>query len=113
MKHLIGLALLITGTLCNAGSIGFGQVVGIKQYDLGSNNSVRIFLSEDAINVNSGCRQNGYIYGEITPSNHSEATINRMFSLASAAYMSGRMVRLHSNTDSCEVDFVAVQESIF
>jgi hypothetical protein len=113
MKYLIGLALLITGTLCNAGSIGFGQVIAVKQYDFGSDNSVRIYLSQNSTNVNTNCIENGKLYGVITPSNHNEATINRMFSLATAAYMSGKKLRLHSATNSCEVDFVAVQEAVF
>ncbi|WP_444942956.1 hypothetical protein ACJJIK_12745 [Microbulbifer sp. ZKSA006] len=113
MNYLIGFIFLVVGTLCHAGSIGFGQVIAVKQYDLGSNESVKIYLSENSTNVNTNCIENGNVYGVITPSSHDESTINRMFSLATAAYMSGKKLRLHSETDSCEVDFVAVQESVF
>ncbi|MBW8183478.1 hypothetical protein [Shewanella nanhaiensis] len=113
MKLLTLAILLIFSTTCHSGSIGFGTVVGVKQYDLGENKTVTIYLSPNATSVNESCVNNGIVFGHITPSKHDEATMNRMFSLATAAYMSDKRLRLHSNTNSCEVDFVALQESVF
>lgn len=113
MKYVVGTLLFFIATLCHAESIGFGVVVAVKQYDLGADKNVKIYLNSNATHVNSNCLENGKVYGIITPSQHDEAATSRMFSLAIAAYMSGKKIRIHSETNSCQIDFVAIQEAVF
>lgn len=113
MKKLMVFVLLFVCSMCHAESIGFGVVVAVKQYDIGSDKGIKIYLDPSATYVNSACLESARVYGKITPSLHDEPTINRMFSLVMAAYMSGKKIRLHSETNSCEIDFVAMQEAVF
>ena len=113
MKYFLGALIFSASIFCHAGSIGFGKAVAIKQYDMGTQKHIKIYLEPGATHANENCFENGRIYGLISHAKHDEAIINRMFSLATAAYISGVKVRLYSDTDSCEIDFVAVQESVF
>lgn len=96
-----------------AESIGFGKVTAIKQYDLSSNKNIKVFLHPDATLINKSCIERQRIYGVITPSKHDSKVIDRMLSLITTAYVTNKKIRLHSETDSCEIDFVALQEDVF
>lgn len=110
---LISLFLFVTSVSCSAGSIGLGKVTAVKQYDFGDTPYIRIYLASDATHTDNDCRFNGHIYGQITEPKHNQSVINRMFSLATAAYASGKKVRLFSVGPDCEIDFVALQEVNF
>ena len=113
MKYVLGFLIGLISVVGNAEPIAFGKIVAVKQYDMGSNKSIRIYLDSASTGTNSICSENGRFYGSITHSEHEEEVINRMFSLAMAAYMAGKKVRLHSSSNSCEVNFVAIQEAVF
>ena len=113
MKKLLLLLSLITPSVL-AGEIGFGNVDAIKVYDLGSSKVIKIYLSPDSVRTNSKCKENTRTVGIISPQSHSESTINRMISLATAAHMAGKKVRLYSEqSESCEIDFVGLQDVYF
>ena len=113
MKYILGVLIGLMPIIGNAEPIAFGNIVAVKQYDMGSDKSIKIYLDSSSTHTNSICTENGKFYGSITHSEHEEQTINRMFSLAMAAYMAGKKIRLHSSGNSCEVDFVAIQEAVF
>lgn len=50
---------------------------------------------------------------DITPSQHAESTVQQMLSLAISAYMAGKKIRAYSSADTCEADFIAMQETYF
>lgn len=113
MKYLFGFLIGLISIVSNAEPIAFGNIVAIKQYDMGSDKSIKIYLDSSSTHTNSMCAENGRFYGTITHSDHEEQTINRMFSLVTAALMAGKKIRLHSTSNSCEVDFVAIQDAVF
>ncbi|TVZ40927.1 hypothetical protein P886_0261 [Alteromonadaceae bacterium 2753L.S.0a.02] len=113
MKYIGGIILFCISACCGADSIGFGKVVAVKQYDFNATKVIKIYLSSDSTNVVESCEENGKVRGTITLAQHDEAAVNRMVSLATAAYMAGKKIRLHSESNSCEVDFVALQEAVF
>ena len=103
----------------NANSVGFGKVVGIKIYDFKNENPIRIYLNVDSTASswnNSNCLIDGRIVANISLPNHDEVAISRILSVALAAQMAGKKVRIHSESTSetdCEVDFIAIQETAF
>ncbi len=113
MKIFIGAILTIFTLTSNAGSIGFGEVVAVKIYDLSSFKGVKIYLDSSATHTDEDCTENGRVYRRVSLGQQNEATTNRIVSLATAAYMAGKKLRLHSDANSCEIDFVALQESVF
>lgn len=112
MKYFI-LGILFFSSYSFAESIGFGTVAGIKQYDMGSKKQINIYLEPGAQHTNPDCIENDRPYGHISHSLHDEAVINRMLSIVLAGHMADKKIRLYSDTDSCEIDFVAIQESVF
>ncbi|WP_299494163.1 hypothetical protein [uncultured Shewanella sp.] len=93
-----------------AGDIAFGTLKGIKVYDQSTKKVTELHFSDDAgLQKVEGC--NGV--ARITHSLHSEVSVNQMTSLAIAAYMSGKKVRANSAGDTCEMDFLAIQETSF
>lgn len=113
VNKIIITLLLLFSSVSYAGSIGFGKVVGIKQYDFSSNNTIKIFLHPDAALSNESCIEKQRVYGVITPSKHDANVIDRMLSLLMTAYVADRKIRLHSESNSCEIDFVSLQEDVF
>ena len=113
MKPYLLILLLAFSTFSYAGNIGLGQVVAVKQYDFSGNKTVKIYLDSSSSHVNSQCVENYRPVGTLTHAKHDADTISRMFSLATAAYMSGKKVRLYSSVNTCEVDLVALQEEQF
>jgi hypothetical protein len=113
MKKIL-LLLTCVSPMVFAGEIGFGKVDAIKVYDFSNSKIIKIYLSSDSVRTNIKCEENARTVGIISPKNHSESTINRMVSLATAAQMAGKKIRLYSEqSNSCEIDFVGLQEVYF
>lgn len=104
---------LLLSLSTHAEGIGFGKVAGIKQYDLSNAKNIKVFLYSDATLINEKCIERQRVYGVISHSEHAPEVIDRMLSLITTAYVTNKKVRLHSETDSCEIDFVALQEDVF
>ena len=113
MKIFLSFLVLITSFIAKGDNIGLGKVDSIKEYDFNSNKSIKIYLETSATLINSACKENGRVYGTITTTMHDSDTINRMFSMTTAAYFSGKKIRLFSESNTCEIDFLALQESEF
>ncbi|MBE0380406.1 hypothetical protein [Pseudoalteromonas prydzensis] len=111
-KIIITLSLLFS-SVSYAESIGFGKVAGIKNYDFSNAKNIKVFLYSDATLINENCIEKQRVYGVITPNQHDSKVIDRMLSLITTAYVTNKKIRLHSETDSCEIDFVALQEDVF
>lgn len=107
--ELLCLSLLLTFPAV-AGDIAFGALKGIKVYDQTAKKVTELHFVDDASSQSiEAC--NGV--ARITHSLHSEVSLNQMVSLAVAAYMSGKKVRANSSGDTCEIDFLAIQEMSF
>lgn len=107
---LIMMFVCLLSTSIFAAEIAFGTLKGIKVYDYTSTKKTDLYFSDNATSQNvEGC--NGV--ATITHSLHSEASLNQMVSLAVAAYMSGKKVRANSSGNTCELDFLAIQETLF
>lgn len=113
MNKVVITLLLLFSSVCYADGIGFGKVTGIKQYDFSNGKNIKVFLSSDATLINEKCIEKRQVFGVITPSQHAPEVIDRMLSLITTAYVTNKKIRLHSETDSCEIDFVALQEDVF
>ncbi|MBQ4835745.1 MULTISPECIES: hypothetical protein [Pseudoalteromonas] len=97
-----------------AGDIAFGKVVGTKVYDFSDNKSVKVYFEKGSTLGTSACKESERPFGVITYSKKTEASVNHMLSVILAAQMSGKKMRIFSKADnSCEVDFVALQETYF
>jgi hypothetical protein len=107
-KIIICLSFIFSLNASAGTDIGFGTIKGIKQYD-SSTKYIKVYFNSDAANVNEDCN----LEATITYSVHDEASVNRMLSIALSAYMAGKKVRINSSVDSCEADFIAIQESYF
>lgn len=105
--------LCIISLVAEADDIGLGKVAAIKEYDFNTLSAVKIYLEASATVKNNNCQENGKTYGFITISKHDANTVNRMFSMATAAYFSGKKIRIFSESNTCEIDFLALQESEF
>lgn len=112
MKNILLLLAFISPSLL-AGDIGFGKIDAIKQYDFNDTKLVKIYLNPSSIYKKNQCLENERQMGTITLSMHDAAQINRMVSLATAAYMADKKVRLYSGSNSCEIDFISLQEVYF
>lgn len=112
-KLLLGLALGLTSVLswsAFAENIAFGTLEGIKVYDYANSKVTRLYFSDSATYQNvPDC--NGV--ANITHSLHSPEALDQFVSIAFSAYIAGRKVRAFSSNDTCEVDFLAIQESFF
>lgn len=110
MKTLL-LSLFLSSPLATAGNtIALGTLKGIKVYDYSSSKVTKFYFSDESTSRDvSGC--NGV--ANMTHSQRSETAINQIMSMALAAYMSGKKIRAYSSSDTCELDFMALQESIF
>ncbi|KZN33633.1 hypothetical protein [Pseudoalteromonas luteoviolacea] len=97
-----------------AGDIAFGKVVGTKVYDFSNNKAIKVYFEKGSQLWTPGCSENGRPFGTITYSQKSDQAVNHMFSTIIAAQMSGKKVRIFSQAEnSCEVDFVGLQESYY
>ena len=109
MKYIIA-ALLFTSSVAHADNIAFGVLKAIKVYDQSANKVTKLYFSNDATYQNiPGCD----LVANITHSQHSEEAINQFVSIALSAYASGKKVRAYSSNNTCEIDFLALQESYF
>lgn len=109
MRYIIA-ALLLTSSLAHADNIAFGVLKGIKVYDQSASKVAKLYFSTDATYQNiPECD----LVANITHSQHSEAAVNQFVSIALSAYTSGKKVRAFSSNDTCEIDFLALQESYF
>ncbi|MEP0176634.1 MAG: hypothetical protein ABJH28_09260 [Paraglaciecola sp.] len=91
-------------------NIAFGTLKGIKVYDYSSEKITKIYFSSDATNKDvPSC--GGVV--TLTHSLRSEQSLNTMIGIAMTAYVSGKKVRAFSSGDTCEADFLALQDSIF
>lgn len=112
MKFLSLLFTLAFLSISNAtaDTIAFGKLRGIKTYDFSNNKVLKLYFSENAtLKQVEGC--NGV--ATLTYSQHSEAFIAQVTSIALTAYTTGLKVRAHSSDDTCELDFLALQEANF
>lgn len=112
MKNILLLLVFISPSLL-AGDIGFGQIDAIKQYDFNDTKLIKIYLNSNSQYKKTECLENERQMGTITLSKHDVAQMNRMLSLATAAYMADKKVRLYSESNSCEIDFISLQEVYF
>ena len=109
MKFVIMLVCLLS-TSTFAADIAFGTLKGIKVYDYANSKVTKLYFSDTATSKDvEGC--NGV--ATITHSVRSPDSLNQIMSLATAAYISGKKVRANSSGDTCELDFLAIQESSF
>lgn len=110
MKRLIVLLISLLSFSASASNLAFGTLKGIKVYGQNSNKVTKLYFSDDAILQHvEGCKG----VAHMTHSLHSPDLLNQMMSLAIAAYMSGKKVRAWSTADTCELDFLALQETSF
>ncbi|QDO85866.1 hypothetical protein FM037_24665 [Shewanella psychropiezotolerans] len=103
------IALLGFSSLVEAGDIAFGTLKGVKVYGFANDQSIRLVFNSDATHLKSDCN----FVAKFTFSQHDEAFIDRVLSVALAAYMSGQKVRVHAVSDTCEGEFIAMQDSYF
>lgn len=106
--------LLIFGFLsignAAADTIAFGKLKGIKTYDFSNSKVLKLYFTEDAtLKQAEGCDG----VATLTYSQHSEAFITQVTSIALTAYTTALKVRAYSSDDSCELDFLALQETNF
>jgi len=113
MNRVIAIFLLFISLGSYAGDIGFGAVEGVKIYDFSNDESIRVFLSSTSTHVNADCIAGSMVVGKISKEKHEQSVVDRMMSMVLAANMSGKKVRLYSETASCEIDFVAIQKSYY
>lgn len=109
-KCLLFTGLLLLSQIAHADDIGFGTIKGIKVYDFTNSKVTKIYLSANATNKdNIACDG----IGEITHASRDTSTRKEMVSIALAAYAAGKKVRIYSETNSCEAEFIAIQETYF
>ena len=112
MKFQILLLAITTAFSCvvsAATDIGHGTLKGIKVYDLGADKSIRIYFNNDVNNENTNCSK----VAKVTYNLHDKEFVDRFLSIAMAAYISGKKVRVVSNTNDCEASFIGIQELRF
>lgn len=100
---------LISDIALAATDIGLGTLKGVKVYDLGSDKSIRVYFNDDVILENVSCNKTAIL----TNSAHDKEFTDRFLSVALAAYMSGKKVRIVSYTNDCEASFIGFQETYF
>ena len=115
MKKLILFVTIValTPMLSYAQDIGFGKVVAIKEHAYSSGGYTKIYLSSTSQWKNVDCLENERPVAVIDHAHFETETVNRMVSLAMSAYISGKKLRLFSNKENCNADFVALQEERF
>jgi len=92
-----------------ADDIAFGTLKAVKIYDFSTDKSIRFIFNDDSTHTNDDCS----LVAKITYSKHDKEFIDRMLSVALAAQMSGKKVRITSEDGTCEADFIALQETRF
>ncbi|RYV04099.1 hypothetical protein SOPP22_01475 [Shewanella sp. OPT22] len=98
----------------SAVDIAFGTIKGIKLYDFANSKSIKVYFDSDSIISNKSCMaESGLIIGTIENNKHEPKTIDRMLSLLLMAQASKQKVRVYSNGNGCEIDFVAIQDTYF
>lgn len=102
--------LVLISTQALASDIAYGTLKGIKIYDHPSQKVIKLYFNADATNQTVAACQG---VADITPSQHNESTVQQMLSVAMSAYMAGKKIRAYSSADTCEVDFLAMQETYF
>lgn len=115
LKHLIMSFILVasTSTFAAGGDIGLGTIKGIKVYNNTSLKYTKIYLNDNASHKTLQLC-NGE--GKITHKNYETEpeSLNQMISIALAAYMGGKKVRIYAADDlTCEITFIAIQETYF
>ena len=113
MKSLGIILCLLLSLNAYAGDVVFGTIKGIKLYDFSGDKSIKVYFNADATNINVKCVSGSSIVAILSIASHDEATVNRMLSMLLSANMAGKKVRIHSAVDSCEIDFVAIQETYY
>ena len=109
-KIMIMLGITLSTVSIGATDIAFGTIKGIKFYDYEGQKKTNIHFSDDATRkLVEGCDG----VATITHALHSEESIKQLTSIALAAYAAGKKVRANSRADTCELDFLAIQESVF
>jgi len=108
------LPILIYGILMSsyanaATDIAFGTLKAVKVYDFSNDKSIKLYFDDNSTYVNGDCS----LVAKITYSKHEKESIDRMLSIALSAQMAGRKVRVTSETATCEVDFIALQDARF
>ncbi|GLX84519.1 hypothetical protein tloyanaT_07710 [Thalassotalea loyana] len=92
-----------------ATDIGLGTLIAVKVYDLGTDKSIRVYFGNDVTFENQSCLR----VAKVTYNAHDKEFVDRFLSVAMAAYMSGKKVRITSNTNDCEASLIALQETRF
>ncbi|AOT07665.1 hypothetical protein [Pseudoalteromonas luteoviolacea] len=114
LKNLLIAGAVMFSAAGFAGDIAFGKVVGTKVYSFNDNKSVKVYFELAAKSSTPGCKEQGKPFGIITYSKKTEASVSHMLSVILAAQISGKQIRIYSQTDnSCEIDLVALQESYY
>lgn len=106
---LIPLCLCSNFALADAKDIAHGRLKGIKVYDQATFKATKVYFDDQAKIFNSDCEG----VAIITHSKHSDKGLEQITSLALSAYMAGKKVRAFSLKGTCELDFLAIQESYF
>ena len=115
MRTLLILFGLLLMSLASADTnIAFGTLKGIKVYDFPAPGSkvTKLYFADDAT-LKGIPECNGV--ATITHGSHDQKALNQFMSIALLAYSTGSKVRAFSltATDTCELDFLALQEEEF
>lgn len=93
LKLFIFLMLSFASTFSLAATdIGLGTLKGVKVYNFGTNKAVRVYFNDDVIHENTACQKTATV--AITAAN--QEFVDRFLSVATAAYVSGKAVRITS-----------------
>ena len=108
-KLVISMLLSLTSFQAIAGAnIAFGKLKGIKIYE--KEKLTKIYFEDDATHKSVEFCEG---VATITHAIHDKAEIDRILSIALSAFAAGKKVRAYSTSSTCELDFIAIQETYF
>lgn len=108
---IIAIPFLITCSQAMAWDIAHGTLKGIKVYDYVDSKVTKLYFDSNATHQDEESCEG---VANITHSLHSDATTQKMLSIALSGYMAGKKVRAYSKSSgSCEVELISLQEAYF
>jgi hypothetical protein len=114
MKYLVLLALFFTPFIAkSAAEIGYGTIHAIKHYNLSSTKAIKIYFKNDVSNYNGACRSQNFIHGYLPITSQNEKEVDRVLSIAMAAQLSGKKIRLYSEASTCQISLISISDTNF
>lgn len=105
-------SLLLGSSIVKAADIGFGHIYAIKNYNFSTYKAIKIYLEADSTHIEKFClNDRGLIEAEILFTPDNERFVERTLSIALSAYHANKKVRLYSESSSCKIDFIAIEDS--